>query len=306
VSVFAIGSWRTFERISRHDGLAVLRNARASGINFLEVARYNDETGNAPISTGYSEVVFGELFRRSAWPRGEVIIAEKLWWEFWPEQSAAQELDSSLRRIGLDHVDLLYSDPPPKAVSLEDVVGSIAELIAAGKTRAWGIVNWPPERLAEAGRIASETGIPAPCVAQLPYNLLHREWAEGDATTDALDVCGANLVASYVLLGGVLTGKYPRGESRRMDTRFKAPGAEAGKRVVPALVALAADIGTTPASLAIAFALANPRLATVLFGATRPEQIAENLAAVSIAESLDSTQLAELRAIGASPLERRK
>jgi L-glyceraldehyde 3-phosphate reductase len=103
-----------------------------------------------------------------------------------------------------------------------------------------------------------------------------------------------------VLLGGVLTGKYARAESGRMDAGFNAPQAEAGKRAVAPLVTLASTLGTTPASLAIAFALANPRVATVLFGATRPEQILENLRAVRVAESLNSTQLAELRAIGAS------
>ena len=76
--------------------MAVLQEARASGIDFLEVARYNDESGTAPIPTGYSEVVFGEVFAASGWPRDEVTIASKLWWEFWP-QTPAQELEASLR-----------------------------------------------------------------------------------------------------------------------------------------------------------------------------------------------------------------
>ena len=86
VSVMSLGSWRTFERISREQGEAVMRAARDEGINFLDDARYNDETGDAPIPSGYSEVVFGELFRASGWVRDEVIVANKLWWEFWPEQ----------------------------------------------------------------------------------------------------------------------------------------------------------------------------------------------------------------------------
>src|SRR5690349_15704537 len=114
-SVLALGSWRTYERIPREQGVAVLQAARAAGLDFLEVARYNDETGRAPIPTGYSEVVFGELFRASRWPRDEVTIADKLWWEFWPEQTAARELDASLERTGLDHFDFIYSDPPPAA-----------------------------------------------------------------------------------------------------------------------------------------------------------------------------------------------
>src|SRR5947209_17386452 len=107
VSRLSLGSWRTFERISRDQGLAVMRAARESGITFLDDARYNDETGRAPIPTGYSEVVFGELFRAAGWKRDETIVANKLWWEFWPDQTPSAELDGSLSRMGLDAVDLI-------------------------------------------------------------------------------------------------------------------------------------------------------------------------------------------------------
>ena len=90
VSALSLGSWRTFERIPRETGVAVMRAARDHGIDFLDDARYDDETGTAPLQTGYSEVVFGQLFRASGWRRDEVIVANKLWWEFWPEQTAAE------------------------------------------------------------------------------------------------------------------------------------------------------------------------------------------------------------------------
>ena len=113
VSAFAIGSWRTFERIPLEQGADVLREARRCGIDFMDVARYDDETGSAPIRSGYSEVVFGEAFRAAGVIREEVVVAEKLWWEHWPRQSARAELDESLERLGFDRVDLIYSDPPP-------------------------------------------------------------------------------------------------------------------------------------------------------------------------------------------------
>ena len=78
-----------------------MQAAREAGINFLDDARYNDETGHAPMPTGYSEVVFGELFRAAGWRRDEVIVSNKLWWEFWPDQSPAQELAASLGPDGL-------------------------------------------------------------------------------------------------------------------------------------------------------------------------------------------------------------
>ena len=113
--MFSLGSWRTFERLSREQGLEIMRAARDLGITFLDDARYDDETGTAPIPTGYSEVIFGELFRAAGWRRDEVVVANKLWWEFWPDQGAAAELDGSLDRMGLDHVDLIYSMEPPRA-----------------------------------------------------------------------------------------------------------------------------------------------------------------------------------------------
>jgi L-glyceraldehyde 3-phosphate reductase len=282
VSAFALGSWRTYERIPRDQAVAVLNAARERGVDFLEVARYNDTTGAAPIPTGYSEVVFGEVFRASGWPRDEVTIAEKLWWEFWPEQTAAQELDASLERTGLDHVDFVYSDPPPAELALEDVVAAVGGLLAAGKVRAWGIVNWPAARIAQAGRIAREQGVPTPCAAQLPYSLAQRSPVEDEDMRTAMAGCTASVVASFVLAGGILSGKYARGASGRMDDELVDPRFAEARRVAERLRALADEHGTTPAALAMAFAYRSPGVATVLFGATTPEQVDENLRAAEL------------------------
>jgi aryl-alcohol dehydrogenase-like predicted oxidoreductase len=298
VSTFALGSWRTWERIPREQAAAVLDHARSRGIDFLEVARYNDESGSAPMPSGWSEVVFGEAFRASGWPREEVTIAEKLWWEFWP-QTPLEELEASLERTGLEYVDYLESDPPPPDVPMEDVVALMGELVAAGRARAWGIVNWPAERVAEAGRAARDAGLPTPKSAQLPYSLVARDWVEGGGMPEALDLCGASVMASYVLVGGILSGKYASpGAHGRMDAELDDPRFADAVAAVPALVGLAERLGEPPAVLAMAFALANPRVSTILTGATRPEQIDENLRALDVLERLGEEDLAALRAIG--------
>lgn len=300
VSLFALGSWRTWESIPREQAAAVLDHARTSGIDFLEVARYNDESGSAPIPSGYSEVVFGEAFRASGWPRDEVTIAEKLWWEHWPQQSPAEELDLSLERTGLDHVDYLESDPPPAEVPMEDVVGMMGELVSTGRARAWGIVNWTAERVAAAGEAARTAGLPAPKSAQLPYSLVRRDWVEAPEMSAALDLCGASVMASYVLMGGILSGKYAGGGGEgRMARRLGEPGMAEAVAAVPALLELAGRLGEPPAVLAMAFALANPRVSTILTGATRPEQIDQNLRALEVLRGLGEDDLAALRAIGA-------
>jgi aryl-alcohol dehydrogenase-like predicted oxidoreductase len=298
VSCMSLGSWRTYERMSREEGVAVMRAAREAGIDFLDDARYNDETGDAPISTGYSEVVFGELFRAAGWVRDEVVVANKLWWEFWPEQTAAGEIDASLERMQLDYIDLIYSEPPPEGLELRDLVEQVVGLIAAGTARCWGMLNWTPEQIAEGTRVAGELGMPPPCAAQLPYSLVRRDWVEDPAQVEALGDAGASVVSSYTLAGGTLTGKYASGSGGRMESYRDDPTWQHAFRTGNELREFANEKGESPAALAIVFALANPLVASVLFGATKPEQIKQNLEAVELLERLDGENLTALRELG--------
>ena len=294
VSVLSLGSWRTYEHISREQGLAVMKAARDCGINFLDDARYNDETGKAPLPTGYSEVVFGELFRAAGWKRDEVVVANKLWWEFWPGESAQQEFDSSLARMGFDHVDLIYATAPPEGLGAAQIVESVGGLLTSGKARTWGVVNWPPKLLAEAAQVARASGVPPPCAAQLAYNVIWRSSVEGAEESAVLDEVGVSVVASAVLVYGALTGKYADPEATgRIAAKLNEPLFQEALDAAPALVALAAQFSTTPAALAVAFAfaLAGPRVASVLFGATRAQQVHENVRALEV----DPAALAELR-----------
>jgi len=299
VSRLALGSWRTYERISRDQGVRVMRAAREAGINFLDDARYNDETGHAPLPTGYSEVVFGELFRASDWRRDEVVVSNKLWWEFWPDQSPAQELAGSLARMGLDHVDLIYSEVPPDGVGLEDAIDMITGLIRTGAARAWGTLNWTPDQLERAWQIADREGVPGPVATQPPYSLVRREIVDDPAMRRLAADRGVAIVASYTLAGGILTGKYDEepgaGRAAGMIGQPQWASAVAAGRD---LAALARHIGVAPASLAMAFALLDPSVTTVLFGATRPEQIRANLGALALAERLTPGERDRLAAIG--------
>ena len=307
VSRLSLGSWRTFERIPREDGVAVMIAAREAGIDFLDDARYDDETGRAPIPSGYSEVVFGELFRAAGWRRDEVVVANKLWWEFWPEQSAAGELDASLGRMGLDHLDLAYAERPPSGLSVDEVVAQAGGLIAAGKLRAWGLLNWPAALLTEAGRSAAAQGVAPPAAVQLPYSLVRRSPVEDADVAEALAASGASVVASAVLAGGALSGKYG---AMAATGATGAPGRLAGRGDDPALAAafaagerlraLAAGLDTTPAALAIAYALRHPAVASALLGATSPAQVAENVAALDVAARLetDAEAAAQLLEVG--------
>jgi L-glyceraldehyde 3-phosphate reductase len=299
VSALSLGSWRTYERLPAETGTAIMRAALDEGINFFDDARYDDETGTAPMRTGYSEVVFGELFRRAGVRRDESVVTNKLWWEFWPEQSAAAELDASLQRMGFDYVDVIYANPPPRRLAVADLVAEAGGLIASGKARAWGLVNWPADLAAQACEDAAGLGIVPPCAVQLPYSLVRRSWVEDPAMTQALSTSGAGVIASFCLAGGVLTGKYLSG-----PVPGRAAGTLSDSRVAPAVAAarelasLAGRLETTAAALALAFPLTNPAVTSVLFGATSAEQVRADCAAISLLDRLGLADLADLRRIG--------
>jgi aryl-alcohol dehydrogenase-like predicted oxidoreductase len=299
VSALSLGSWRTYERIPREQALGVMTAAREAGIDFLDDARYDDTTGSAPLPTGYSEVLFGELFRAAGWRREAVVVANKLWWEFWPGESAAQELDGSLGRMSFDHVDLIYATPLPEGLEVAQAVHEVGGLLASGKARAWGVAMWSAAQTAEATRAARAEGLPPPCATQPAYSLIRRSPVEDPDFVEALDDAGAAVVASAVLVHGALTGKYARPDAEgRVAGELDHPTIQAAVQAAERLLPLAERLETKPATLAVAFALSNPRVASVLFGATGPEQVSENLAAVDLLARLGESDLAELRAIG--------
>src|SRR3954471_24454406 len=197
VSVMSLGSWRTLERLSAENGLQVMRAALEAGVTLLDDARYNDETGTAPMPTGWSEVVFGELFRDTGWERDKVVVANKLWWEFWPDQSAADELDGSLRRMGLDYIDLIYTMEPPDGLTIADLVAAVAGLVASGRARAWGVGNWTADALTEAVAAARSLDVALPAAAQLPYSLVRPDWVRDPSMEAVLADADIGLVASY-------------------------------------------------------------------------------------------------------------
>jgi len=299
VSALSLGSWRTYDRLPIEAGVAIMRAARDEGINFFDDARYDDETGAAPMRTGYSEVLFGELFRGAGMRRDEAVVTNKLWWEFWPRQSAAEELDASLGRMGFDYIDVIYANAPPEGMSPADLVAEVGGLVSSGRARAWGLVNWPADRAGLAVQAAPALGVTPPCAIQLPYSLVRRSWLEDAAMAGVFEVSGAAGIASFSLAGGVLSGKYLSGPAAG-----RAAGTLEDSRVAPAVAAagelaiLAGRLDTTPAALALAFPLTNPIVASVLFGATSAEQVRANCAAVGLLDRLGPDDLAELKRIG--------
>ncbi len=202
--------------------------------------------------------------------------------EFWPDEDAAAELDGSLGRMQFEYVDLIYANPPPDGLPVPEMVTQVGRLLEAGKARAWAIVNWEAGQFGEAISAARAQGVPQPRAVQLPYSLVQRDWVESPEMTAALESSGAGVVASFVMAAGVLTGKYDAGQAGRAAAELHSPRFAHARERGRALRALADQSGLAASALAIAFALANPAVSTVLFGATSAAQIAENVTALDV------------------------
>jgi L-glyceraldehyde 3-phosphate reductase len=162
----------------------------------------------------------------------------------------------------------------------------------------------PARLIADAVEVALELGAPTPCAAQLPYSLVQRSPVEDEDMVEVLRGSGIPVIASAVLAGGALTGKYTPNKDASKETKGRVANRLEEPRVRRALGpgerlrALAERIGAKPAALAIAYTLSNPDVASVLFGATSPAQVLDNVTAPALLASMDDEQLAELRRIG--------
>lgn len=307
VSVFSLGSWLTYEFMDEKEALTVIASGLQAGINFLDDARYDDRTGHAPLKSGYSEVLFGRLLRQGGWNRADLVIANKLWYEFYPAQSPEAELDGSLARLQMEYLDLAYCVPPPASLPVAEMVRQLDALIQTGKLRYWGVLNWSPAQIEEAWQVAAAEGLAAPVAAQLAYSLLQTSPVEEATTHDIFAAAGMGIVASYSLYGGLLSGKYNKVGGD--NGRFRPEAIESMRQKqllakVEHLIVLADEVGCTPAQLALAYCLANEQVASLLFGATKTAQVVENLQALDVLARLDDEVMGKLHDLSQPRVER--
>jgi aryl-alcohol dehydrogenase-like predicted oxidoreductase len=277
-----------------------MSRAIETGINFLDDARYNDRTGKSPMPSGYSEVLFGRLQRRGGWQRDKLIIANKLWYEFYPDESPEEEVNGSLSRIGTDYFDLIYCAAPSEAVTAAEIARQMDDLLKTGKVRSWGVMNWPVAEIDKAWQTAVSEKLTPPCAAQLPYSLLRRDWVEAPEARDIFNQGHIGVVASYSLHGGLLSGKYNREDTQgRFSQEQLDSMQQAGLlQKVEQVMRIAEEVGCTPAQLALAYCLHNEQVASLLFGATQVSQIDENVQALAVLPRLDEEIINRLRYLG--------
>jgi voltage-dependent potassium channel beta subunit len=208
----------------------------------------------------------------------------------------------ALERLRVGHLDLYFCHRPDPDTPIEETVAAMDTLIRQGKVLYWGTSEWSAEAIAEAHRIAQAMHMYAPVTEQPQYNLLHRERVEQEYAP-LYEKYGMGTTIWSPLASGLLSGKYNQGVPQ--GSRLTQPGyewlrdmvlGENGERVqkVKELPAVAEELGTTPAQLAIAWCLSNPHVSTVLLGASRKEQLEQNLGALDVLPRLDVAAKARL------------
>jgi len=269
------------------DAVSLIRRAREVGAAFFDVAHYNmgPHAENAK-----TDLIFGEAVRASGLGRDEYLLCGKLWlWEY-PQTTFADQMRTSLDRIGVDKADLVVVGDYFGEVDVRSIVTDVAAEIAAGCFDAWGVNNWAIDDVRLAIAFAHENGLIPPTFAQLKYGLVRRTMAEGSYYGDLFRSGALALQASDVFEGGILAGKLA--PSRKI-------GADVGgirERIVaayPRVLQIADGFGATPTQLGLAFVLAHPATANVLFGVSRADQLEDNLGALAM---LDRVGMDALRA----------
>jgi len=285
VSEICLGTWTTFGG-SLDDGaaIALVDAALETGVNFFDTANV--------YSQGRSEEVLGRAF--AGRPRDTFVVATKVFGEM-PDgdrglsrEQVLKQIDGSLARLQLDHVDLYQCHSWDDDVPVEETLGALTEVVDAGKARFVGVSNWSGDQIRGAVDLARERGFAKIVSSQPEYSLLHREPEED--VIPASRESGVSQIVYSPLAQGVLSGKYRPGESYAEDTRAAVRGDGFMSRFlandvlerVQRLGPIADGLGITTAQLALAWILREPNVASAIVGSSRPEQLRDNAAASGI------------------------
>ena len=283
----SLGLWQNFgDGKPIEDQRAIIRRAFDLGVTHFDLANnYGPPYGSA-------EINFGRIMREDLRPyRDELIISTKAGYDMWPgpygdhgsRKYLLASLDQSLRRMGLDYVDIFYSHRFDPDTPLEETMGALDTAVRSGRALYAGISSYSAERTAEAIAILRRLGTPL-LIHQPSYSMLNR-WIEG-GLLDLLGREGVGCIAFSPLAQGVLTGKYlsgvPAGSRASLDGSLSSDQlSEATLTHVRALAGIAAARGQTLAQLALSWALRDPRVTSVLIGASSIAQLEENLGAAA-------------------------
>lgn len=310
LSVLSLGSWVTYHnQVDVKSAAELMAAAYDAGVNFFD---------NAEVyAGGRSEEVMGAALAQLGWPRLNYVVSSKYFWGLDRSGDAVnrkdtlnrkylmQAVDGSLKRLGLDHLDLIYCHRADPHTPIDETVRAMNDLISQGKALYWGTSEWSADEIRAAWTVADRHGWHRPVVEQPQYHLFHRRRVEQEYAR-LVDDIGLGLTTWSPLASGLLTGKYragvPEGSRGAMDNMaFLRDGlTDAAKNAAVAqLEPIAAELGGSVAQLAIAWAASNPRVSSVITGASRLAQLQDNLGALALLEKMTPEVKARIEAVTA-------
>lgn len=302
VSALSFGSWVTYgNQVKIPAAREIMAAAWDHGVNFFD---------NAEVyASGESERIMGEALRALKWPRSRYVVSTKFFWGLadGPNERNTlnrkyllQAIDGSLARFGLDYVDLVFCHRPDPNTPIEETVWAMHDMISSGKALYWGTSEWSAEEIRTAWEIAERHHLHKPVVEQPQYNLFHRQRVEQEYARLYEDI-GIGLTTWSPLASGLLTGKYrngipadSRGALDSMSWLREKLTDQSKLAAVERLAGIARELDATLAQLALAWAVRNPRVSTVITGATSVAQLQDNFGALEVVPRLSATVLARI------------
>ncbi len=305
VSVLSLGSWVTFgAQLDTGLAGACMDVAYEAGVNFFDNAE--------AYAGGDSERIMGKVLAERGWPRQRYVVSTKLFWGLddsvnmrntLNRKYLSQAIDGSLDRLGLDFVDLVFCHRADPETPIEETVWAMSDMVSGGKALYWGTSEWSADEIRAAYEIAERHHLHKPVMEQPQYSLFARERVEQEYARLYEDI-GLGLTTWSPLASGLLSGKYvdgiPEGSRATLPgyewlrDRLTDPDANAKVR---ALGGLAEELSCSLAQLALAWCVKNPHVSTVITGASRPEQVHENLGALDVLGRLDDVTMSRIEEI---------
>jgi voltage-dependent potassium channel beta subunit len=299
LSALSFGAWVTFGRqLDRNKARDLLACAFDHGINYFD----NAET----YAAGMAETIMGDVLADLRFPRDAYCVSSKVFFGAVDDPEPTQRglsrkhvvdaCHQALKRLRVEYLDCYFCHRPDPETPVAETVWTMDTLIRQGKVLYWGTSEWPADAIREAHEVAARHNLHAPIMEQPQYNLLHRERVEVEYAPLYREF-GMGTTIWSPLASGVLTGKYADGipgDSRLalpgyewLRQRIESPEGRANMARVGKLLPIAKELGIPPAQFAVAWCLKNPHVSTVILGATRREQLEENLGALDAVDKLD-------------------
>ncbi len=306
LSALSFGAWVTFgDQVGEDIAYECMQAAYEAGVNFFDNAE--------GYAQGRAETMMGNIIKKAGWKRSDLVVSTKIFWggagpnsQGLSRKHIIEGTKASLARLQMDYVDLIFCHRPDLHTPIEETVRAMSFIVDQGLAFYWGTSEWSAEQITEAYQIARREHLVPPQMEQPQYNMFHRDRFEKEYDRLYREI-GLGTTIWSPLASGLLSGKYNQGfpQDSRVNLPgyewlrqiFESPEAQANVEKVKRLAPVAQEVGGSMAQLALAWCLKNPNVSSVITGASKPEQVRENMQALDLLPRLTPEVMARIETI---------